>query len=337
MVNCLDKPPRFFRNSLGMKPSTPPILITLSLVCFALVQNAQAVSPPPDGGYPGGNTAEGQNALLSRSTGIYNTAVGIYSVLSLTDSSFCTGVGAGTLLSNTADQNTATGAGALLSNTTGTQNAANGAFALFSNTTGFSNTASGSQALQSNTTGDANTANGWLALFSNTEGDVNTAIGDHALFNNTTGVDNTAVGDIALFGNITGHNNTALGFGAGQSVTTANNVICIGSGVSGENVDNSCYIGNIYGAEISEFAAFVFVDADGKVGTGAVDANGNKVSLPGPQTMLNKLNKQQKRTAELEATVTQQQSQIQALTAGLQKVSAQLEANKPTPRVVNNP
>jgi hypothetical protein len=31
-----------------------------------------------------------------------------------------------------------------------------------------------------------------------------------------------------------------------------------------------------------------------------------------------------------------QQNQIHALTAGLQKVSAQLEANKPEPRVVNN-
>ena len=33
-------------------------------VCFALFQTAHAVSPPPDGGYPGGNTAEGQDALL---------------------------------------------------------------------------------------------------------------------------------------------------------------------------------------------------------------------------------------------------------------------------------
>ena len=32
-----------------------------------------------------------------------------------------------------------------------------------------------------------------------------------------------------------------------------------------------------------------------------------------------------------------QQKQIDALTAGLQKVSAQLEASKPAPRVVNNP
>jgi len=42
-----------------MKRNIPPVLITFALVCLALVQNAQAVSPPPDGGYPGGNTGEG--------------------------------------------------------------------------------------------------------------------------------------------------------------------------------------------------------------------------------------------------------------------------------------
>ena len=34
-----------------------PILLTLA--CFTFFQIAQAISPPPDGGYPGGNTAEG--------------------------------------------------------------------------------------------------------------------------------------------------------------------------------------------------------------------------------------------------------------------------------------
>src|SRR6266498_2191046 len=90
------------------------LLVLFALGCFALSKPAQAVNPPPDGGYGGGNTAEGTNVLLSQTTGIYNTGVGIYSLLSLTDGSFCTGVGAGTLLANTADENTATGAGALL-------------------------------------------------------------------------------------------------------------------------------------------------------------------------------------------------------------------------------
>jgi hypothetical protein len=61
-----------------------------------------------------------------------------------------------------------------------------------------------------------------------------------------------------------------------------------------------------------------------------------------------KVEEQQASIAELKSTVAQQkmdfqataahqEKQIEALTAGLQKVSAQLEANKPAPRVVNNP
>src|ERR1700730_16516948 len=124
----------------------------LVLTYFALSQMAQAaldVSPPPDGGYAGGNTAEGQQALSSRTSGFYNNAIGIYSLLSLTTGSFNTGDGAGTLLLNNANENTATGAGALLFNNA-PRNTADGAFALFFNTTGVDNTAVGDRAMQSN-------------------------------------------------------------------------------------------------------------------------------------------------------------------------------------------
>ena len=95
------------------------ILIPLVFACFALSLTAQAVSPAPEGGYPGGNTAEGKNALLSLTTGGFNTAVGFFSLRSNVTGQFNTATGAGTLLASTADENTATGAGALLSNTTG--------------------------------------------------------------------------------------------------------------------------------------------------------------------------------------------------------------------------
>jgi hypothetical protein len=259
-----------------MKTLVSTLLIISSLLCFAFLSTSQAVNPPPDGGYPGGNTAEGTNALLSRTTGIYNTGIGIYSLLSLTEGSFCTGLGAGTLLANTANNNTATGAGALLSNTIGEENTANGTFALFSNTTGVVNTAVGASALQNNTDGNFNTAVGQGALRANTSGQENTAIGFAALGNNPpnnfntavgsfallniTGNSNTAVGSKALQANITGNNNTAignnalisstgsgnlaLGASAGNGVSTASNVICIGT--SGANVDDSCFIGKIY-------------------------------------------------------------------------------------------
>jgi hypothetical protein len=65
-----------------MKTNIPPVLITFVLICFALVQNTQAVSPPPDGGYPGGNTAEGDSALAGLTSGFYNSAFGFWSLLS---------------------------------------------------------------------------------------------------------------------------------------------------------------------------------------------------------------------------------------------------------------
>lgn len=83
----------------------------------------RAVSPPPDGGYPGGNTAEGDAALLALSTGSYNTAIGWFSQLDVTSGEFNTAVGAATLVTNTADDNTAFGTGALFLNTIGQQNA----------------------------------------------------------------------------------------------------------------------------------------------------------------------------------------------------------------------
>ncbi len=235
-------------NSVHGSPGRSTLfLIPFLIVCAAFSQMAQALTPPPDGGYAGGNTAEGQNALLRLTAGTYNTAIGFLSLESNITGNFNTAIGAGTLLASTADQNTATGAGALLSNTAGGFNTADGAFTLFSNTTG-----------------SQNTANGDFAGFSNTTGDLNTATGSNALQSNTTGNGNTANGASALFNNITGNGNIALGTGAGDSVTTADNVICIGA--SGQDVSNSCFIGQIFGAT-SSGGTTVFINSDGKLGT----------------------------------------------------------------------
>ena len=43
------------------------IHILIGIVCIGLLPGAQAVVPPPDGDYPGGNTAEGQNRVPSAS------------------------------------------------------------------------------------------------------------------------------------------------------------------------------------------------------------------------------------------------------------------------------
>jgi hypothetical protein len=187
----------------------------LVLACFALSPAARAVVPAPDGGYPGLNTAEGQSALFSLTTGSANTAVGWFSLKSDTQGSFNTGVGAGALFLNTADNNTATGAAALLLNSTGEFNTAAGVTALLNNTTGSGHTAIGFQALYNNTSDFPdfpNTATGFKALYSNASGSSNTANGAYALFSNTTGDLNTANGGETLYSNIEGHRNTATGF-----------------------------------------------------------------------------------------------------------------------------
>jgi len=267
-----------------IKTYVPFIAVGLLLASFKFSPEAKAVVPPPDGGYPGGNTAEGQNALQSLTTGGYNAAIGWLSLRSLTAGSFNTGVGAGTLVLNTGDENTATGAAALLSNTTGANNTAIGGFALLSNTGAGRNTAVGSRALFAHNIGDFNNAVGAFALGSDTGGEANNAVGDEALFNNTTGSGNTAMGDSALHANAIGSQNTAigrnalsnnaagsditaLGASAGEGVTNADHVICIGH--TGANVSNSCYIGHIFGATIAGSALNVGIDSSGKLGTTA--------------------------------------------------------------------
>ena len=99
----------------------------LALIWVALLPAVRAVDPPPDGGYPNGNTAEGTDALFSVTTGFDNTALGFEALFSVT----------------TGSANTATGWTALQSNTTGFNNTANGSNALARNTTGINNTATG--------------------------------------------------------------------------------------------------------------------------------------------------------------------------------------------------
>jgi hypothetical protein len=368
---------------------------------------AQAVLPPPDGGYGPpdygtGNTAEGEDALFSLTSGAFNTATGFRSLGSVTTGNFNTAIGAGALFNNTGDQNTATGAGALLSNSTGSNNTADGEAALFFNTTGTDNTAIGVSALQNNTTGRFNTATGDTALLRNTTGNENTADGNLALFQNTTGVRNTAIGSKTLFGNVTGKDNVALGSLAGSAVTTADKVICIGAAVAGANLSNSCYIGSIFG-QTSSGGSAVFINANGKLGTstssqrfkdsikpmeqasealyglkpvtfrykkefdatgisqfGLVaedvekvnpdlvvrDKEGEPYSVRYDQVnamLLNEFLKEHRKNEEQEdklqeqgAIIAKQQKQIEALTAGLQKVSAQVEMSRPTPQVMVN-
>ena len=193
--------------------------IVLVLVCFVIAPLVRAVVPAPDGGYPGFNTAEGQNALFNLTAGVGNTGVGWYSLWSDTDGSYNTAVGAGTLLFNVGNQMTGNGA---------------------------QNTAIGTAALLNNTTGSYNTA---------------------------TGSGNMGIGSIALSNNSSGNNNIALGFAAGGAVSTANNVIAIGS--LGQNVSNSCFIGQIYTniqPQVGTDPDLVTINSNGRLGRANVSS-----------------------------------------------------------------
>jgi len=327
--------------------------ILSALFCFPLVAKAQAA---PETALPGLNTADGDHALFSITTGIANTAVGWRSLSSNTEGSFNTGLGAGTLALNTTEE---------------------------------SNTAVGTAALLLNSGGISNTAVGRTAMLNNSTGSENTAVGVGALSACTTGGFNTAIGGIAGAGITSGQSNTIIGDIAGLLLTTANNTICIGG--SGINVSGTTQIAHIRGVTTeNNDAVAVFVDSAGQLGTVSsserfkkdvkpMDKASEAILALKPVTfhykkdntnrpefgliaeevakvnpnlvvhqdgqiftvryeavnamLLNEFLKEHQAVQELKTTVAQQKKQIDALTAGLEKVSAQLEVRKPATQV----
>src|SRR5438270_1952907 len=272
---------------------TYSMLAAFTFTWLAFPSTTRAVSPPPDGGYFNANTAEGQDALFSLTTGFSNTAIGFRALHSTTTGSSNTATGVNALFNNTADNNTANGFEALVENTTGSNNTASGSEALLNNTTGNYNTANGFDALYSNISGTNNIAIGANALYSNTSGGNNIANGIDALYGNKTGYSNTAEGDFALYHNTVGHENTgsgnqtlfnntsgnfniALGNLAGYNITTGSNNIDIGNlGVAGESnkirigkqgIQKNTYIAGIFGATVANGVP-VRIDSTGHLGT----------------------------------------------------------------------
>src|SRR5437870_689721 len=216
------------------------------------------------------NTAVGTDALLYNDSGSFNNAVGVFALFNNIDGFDNNAFGESALGENIhAGSNTAIGDLALSHNdNTGNGfasfNTAVGASALQNNTDGGSNTAVGAGALSSNDTGNSNTAVGVGALPDNISGIENTAVGSAALFTNIDGSHNIAVGQAALSNNTSGSNNIAVGEFAGLAVTTSNNVISIG--VQGQDISDSCFIGNIFNAMAPSGSA-VFIDANNRLGT----------------------------------------------------------------------
>jgi hypothetical protein len=368
------------------------LLIALVLTWFTLspAPKTFGVTPAPDGGYPGDNTAEGDNALASLTSGVANTATGFAGLASNTSGS----------------NNTAAGHGALNVNSTGAYNTATGASALL-NATADDNTATGAQALQADTTGFYNTATGVSALLLNTTGYYNVATGVSALTYNIAGHDNVAEGFQALL-KAKGSYNIGIGSNAGANLTSGSNNIDIGNlGVAGDaakirigkqGTQTATYVAGIYGKTVASGTRVgLMIDSTGKLGTVVssarfkdeikpmdkasepilalkpvtfrykedIDPDGipqfgliaEQVEKVNPDLvvrdedrkvmtvryeavnamLLNEFLKEHRQVQELKGTVAQQQKQIEALTATVQKVSDQIVLSKPAPQLVANP
>ncbi|MGH9808044.1 MAG: tail fiber domain-containing protein, partial [Terriglobia bacterium] len=227
-----------------MKTNHFILLAVLAAFTLVLAPVAFAVEPPPGGGYPGENTALGDNALFS-------------------------------LVAGSQGANTALGFNALYANTIGTGNNATGTYAMMTNTNGSLNVADGYGALEYNTTGSNNTGVGDSALGRNTTGGTNTGVGDVALYYNTTGSNNTAVGFAALYNFFyAGSNNIAIGANAGNQVEHGNNNIEIGNGgalsdsavirIGAKQVKT--FISGIKGVTVADGVGVV-IGASGQLGT----------------------------------------------------------------------
>jgi hypothetical protein len=270
-----------------------------------------------------------------------------------------------------ANGNTAEGTQALSSNTTGNANTATGVGALYKNTTGTGNTATGMAALGSNATGIANTAIGARALLSAT-GNYNVALGDSAGESLITGDNNIDIGYNVL--GVKGESNT-IRIGntdiratyirgiSGQTVVGGTPIFVDSSGKLGTMTASTRFSDEIkpmdraseailtlkpvtfrYKQEIDPRSIRQFgliaeevekVDPDlvgrdekGKVYSVRYDA----VNV----MLLNEFLKEHRAFLEEHRSVEELKKEVAALTAGLQKVSAQLEASKPAPQVAEN-
>ena len=312
------------------------------------------------------NTANGEAALFFNTTGDQNTATGSSALVQNTTGNENTASGWRALWKNTTGfWNTAEGARALTSNTTGARNMAIGKSALYKNTNGSLNTATGEGALFNNTTGNSNTAIGQAALTENTTGSQNTAIGFQA------GLDvSTAANVICIGANVAGANvsrTTWVGNVYGRTTLNATTapVVVSANGQLGTVASSERFKKDIatmqkasesilslrpvtfhyktdttgtaqFGLIAEEVAkvnpALVLLDEEGKPFTVRYDAV-NAMLL---NEFLKEHGKVEQLTKDFESKFAEQQKQIEALSAGLQKVTADVEMSRPAPQMVVN-
>jgi len=316
------------------------------------------------------NTATGSIALMSNTIGVRNTADGFATLNSNTTGERNTATGRAALTFNTTgNNNTADGHDALFSNTTAIRNTATGSFALFSNTTGPNNTAIGYFALFSNTTGNSNTANGYDALVNNTTGVGNIALGNFAGANLTTGDQNIDIGNVGVAAEA---NTIRIGTQGAQTnaylagiyqTNIVNGLVVkvdsdghLGTAGSSERFKDAIKPMDKASEAILALKPVTFhykkeLDPTGTPQFGLVaeevekvnpdlvarDAQGKIYTVRYEAVnamLLNEFLKEHRTVQGLKDTVAQQQKQIEALTATVQKVSEKIKLDKTTPQLV---
>jgi hypothetical protein len=318
------------------------------------------------------NTAIGKESLQNNTTGSNNTATGVTALESNTTGGENTATGISALQDNTTGSgNTANGTSALFNNTTGGYNTAVGNHALLDNTTGSDNTAVGEDALSANIKGRWNTAMGSSALDHCRRGIRNIALGYAAGTMLDLGDDNIY---IANAGQMTESNTIRIGTTGIQTATfiagISGAVVADGVGVIvgadghlGTVVSSARYKDMIKPMDKTSEAILALkpvtfrykheLDAKGIPQFGLVAEDVEKVNPDlvarddqgKPYTvryeavnamLLNEFLKEHRHVQEQDAIIARQQKQIDTLTTGLQKVSAQLELSKPAAQTVKN-
>jgi len=309
-----------------------------------------------------GNTGIGWYALFSAGAANFNTGIG-GGALTLNTGDSNTAVGAAALLLNTSGtDNTAVGTDALVNNSTGLDNNAVGAFALFNNT-GSDNEAMGVDALLSNTVGSSNIAIGTFSLGHTVSGSANTVVGATAGDNIVTGNNNTYIGvDV---GGPTDESNTIRIGNADNSACFITGIVGTfnptdtvkidpSTGQLGDQPSSARFKKDIDRMDKASEAIFslrpvTFHYKNDKTNTPQFGLIAEEVAKVNPALigldkegkpycvqydkvnamLLNEFLKEHDKVEQLK-------KQVAALTAGLQKVSAQLELSKSTPQTVLN-
>ena len=302
------------------------------------------------------NTATGAGALLSNTTGLENTANGAFALFSNTTAFSNTATGAGALLNNiTGEGNTADGVDALVSNITGYTNTAIGDQALSTNTTGSNNTALGFGAGGNVTTANnvicigttgANqsnscfigrifgaTSSGGTAVFINSDGKLGTTTSSRRFKEEIEPMERASEVLFALKPVTFRYKKEIDPAGTSQFGLVAEEVEKVNPDLVVRDKEGKTY--SVRYDQVNAMLLNEFLKEHRKVEQHNRKMQEQEATIAGLRSAIAQQRK------DFETAMAQQQKQLQALTASLkeqasqiQKVSAQIEVSTPTPQAV---